>query len=814
MGLLVGYVFYRRRHGLPLNPFPAKTPPTINSYASYNSPQPANDKVVTPSGINSNVSYAAPTELTNVPVKPPMPIAPVVLFNTPPAQQVVPPSMPVMLPPLPAIQPKPLIVETKIVIPTPVPTSVPAISNYLYQLPPGPADYTQGSDKNLRIPPVLQLNPVHTHEIALSDLDGIIMTMSANSDFAFSEEFECLESGDEFSREAAICFENKLKNRFANILAYDYSRVRLSLQGNDMFSDYINANFINGYKKPKAYIAAQGPTMGSVNDFWRLIWEAETTILIMLTNLEEKFKIKCHRYWPQDVTCSLDFYDITVTLINEELFPDFVIRSLEVSKPGHKTRLVRQFHYVSWPDHGVPESTAGTLSLIQKVKAVRVESNAPILVHCSAGVGRTGTLIAIDFNLERAKAENVVDVFGHINFMRRQRSTMVQTEDQYAFIYRTLADGCIKTKTELASGEIRAHLASLRKNQPNGVTVLEQEFKLLQEHSQLPNVLRTDTAQLPINKPKNRFFPSVLPYETTRVKLASQPGVAGSDYINASWIDGYNQRGALIATQGPLENTVQDFWRMVWERESNVIVMLTQTFEADRPKSEQYWPLVTGETLTTGDYRICLRSEVNRGFCVEHTLDVTDVVSETVREVMHYQSFEWPAAGVPPSGAATINLIRALQKYQMSKVTLPEEDDIYGNSTSITEQATIRQLKPIVVHCSAGVGRTGVFCALIVLLKRLMIDDKIDVLGTVKHLRTQRMSLVQTMDQYEFIYRCVVDWMDRFVNRTDSLKVSRNDASAQPVYGNVERPASYVISVRSSVIEHQEGGDDDGGFSA
>jgi len=605
----------------------------------------------------------------------------------------------------------------------------------------------------------IQLPPVQRNEVPVMDLGRIIQQMSANSDFAFSEEYESIESGDQLPRTRAQDPENKMKNRYANILAYDHSRVILPILNGDPKSDYINANFIDGFSVPRFYIAAQGPTPLTVNDFWRMIWDNRVQVVVMVTNLEEKGRVKCHRYWPERVQQEMALGEgMSLSLSAEEEFPDYVIRTATLQCNGD-SRVVRQFHYISWPDHGVPESTAVTVTILKKARAARTPGGGPMLVHCSAGVGRTGTLLAIDHNMDRAIKTGTVDVLGCMNEMRRQRSTMVQTEEQYIFIYRTLLDACSQTVTDLTPEALRKHYAELHMQLPEGGTPLEIEFKKVSDFA--PPALRTDSAQLAANKPKNRFQ-NILPYENTRVKLQAIPGVAGSDYINASWIDGYKQRGAFIATQGPMEHTVADFWRMTWERECHCIVMLTALSESGRAKSEQYWPDPDEPPLNTGDYQIVLRGETNLGWCVERTLQIVDLVSETAREVRHWQYLAWPASGIPESGRTLVELIQRIEDYERALIVVPEES-IYGNAKAIAEQAILKQMRPVVVHCSAGVGRTGVFCALAIGIKRMQEEQKMDLNSLTKHLRTQRPAMIQTADQYEFVYRCMLDYLDMSV---------------------------------------------------
>ena len=194
--------------------------------------------------------------------------------------------------------------------------------------------------------------------------------MAANSGLGYSEEYESCEDGAIYSREAAKLIENKYKNRFANILPYDYTRIRLSLEDGVLYSDYVNASYVNGYHEKHSYIAAQGPLPSSVSEFWRLIWETNTLLLIMLTNCEEKGRAKCHQYWPlkPDEPMHIGVW-LILNLTAEEVFPDYIIRTIRASVSGtNVTRVIKQFHYIAWPDHGVPDSTDASLAILKKTK--------------------------------------------------------------------------------------------------------------------------------------------------------------------------------------------------------------------------------------------------------------------------------------------------------------------------------------------------------------------------------------------------------------------------------------------------------------
>ncbi|XP_069596943.1 receptor-type tyrosine-protein phosphatase H isoform X2 [Ranitomeya imitator] len=265
----------------------------------------------------------------------------------------------------------------------------------------------------------------------------------ANSDLGFAEEYQELNPvGTDQPRKVAEIPDNRVKNRFTNVLPYDHSRVKLSVVNGTSTSDYINANYMPGYNSTKEFIASQGPLPNTTTDFWRMIWEHQVNTIVMLTNCMENGRVKCDHYWPLDYTpCT--YGDIAVTVTSETILSEWTIRDFSIrreNEPGIK--YVRHFHFTAWPDHGVPESTT---SIIQFRNLVREHTDqrrsiGPTVVHCSAGVGRTGTLIAIDYLIQQIEKEHRVGVYGFVEKMRMNRNLMVQTEAQYVFLNKCILD--------------------------------------------------------------------------------------------------------------------------------------------------------------------------------------------------------------------------------------------------------------------------------------------------------------------------------------------------------------------------------------
>uniref|UniRef100_A0A8C5B1C8 protein-tyrosine-phosphatase n=1 Tax=Gadus morhua TaxID=8049 RepID=A0A8C5B1C8_GADMO len=280
--------------------------------------------------------------------------------------------------------------------------------------------------------------------IKIMNFDGHFSKLQADSNYFLSEEFEESEEvGRNQPLDTALLPENRGKNRYNNILPYDSTRVKLACVDDDPCSDYINASYIPGNNFRREYIATQGPLPGTKDDFWKMVWEQNVHNVVMVTQCVEKGRVKCDHYWPFDHE-PLYYGDLIVQMLSESVLPEWTIREFKICSEDQLTysRLVRQFHYTVWPDHGVPETTQ---SLIQFVRTVRDYINrspgsGPTAAHCSAGVGRTGTFIVLDRVLQQLDTKDALDIYGAVFDLRLHRSHMVQTECQYAYLHQCVRD--------------------------------------------------------------------------------------------------------------------------------------------------------------------------------------------------------------------------------------------------------------------------------------------------------------------------------------------------------------------------------------
>ncbi|XP_044734872.1 tyrosine-protein phosphatase non-receptor type 9 [Chrysoperla carnea] len=247
---------------------------------------------------------------------------------------------------------------------------------------------------------------------------------------------------------------NLPKNRYTDVLCFDHSRVLLSQIDGDSCSDYINANFVDGYKQKNAYISTQGPLPKTAGDFWRMVWEQHTLVVVMTTRVTERGRVKCHQYWETDIggLMTHGFFNVRTTAI--ETLPDYTISTIELTNlKTDEVRTISHLQFTSWPDYGVPRSALAMLDFLAKVRQEQAAAVAalsdtwaghprgpPIVVHCSAGIGRTGTFCTLDICISRLEDIGTADVRGTVEKIRSQRAYSIQMPDQYVFCHLALIE--------------------------------------------------------------------------------------------------------------------------------------------------------------------------------------------------------------------------------------------------------------------------------------------------------------------------------------------------------------------------------------
>ncbi|XP_071226023.1 receptor-type tyrosine-protein phosphatase kappa-like isoform X13 [Salvelinus alpinus] len=588
-----------------------------------------------------------------------------------------------------------------------------------------------------------QLHPA----IRVADLLQHINLMKTSDSYGFKEEYESFFEGQSASWDVAKKDTNRTKNRYGNIIAYDHSRVILQPMEDDPSSDYINANYIDGYQRPSHYIATQGPVHETVYDFWRMVWQEQSACIVMVTNLVEVGRVKCYKYWPDDAEVYGDF---KVTFVEVEPLAEYVVRTFTLERRGfNELREVKQFHFTGWPDHGVPYHATGLLSFIRRVKISNPPSAGPIVVHCSAGAGRTGCYIVIDIMLDMAEREGVVDIYNCVKALRSRRINMVQTEEQYIFIHDAILEACLCGETAIPACEYKAaYYDMIRIDSQSNSSHLKDEFQTLNSVTPQPQPEDCSIALLPRNHEKNRFM-DMLPPDRCLPFLITIDGES-SNYINAALMDpseeyqSYRQPAAFIVTQHPLPNTVKDFWRLVYDYGCTSLVMLNEIDLAQvvvvNQGCPQYWP--EEGMLRYGPVQV---------ECMSCSMDC-DVISRLFRicnltrpqegylMVRQFQYLGWAAhREVPASKRSFLKLILQVDKWQ--------EECEEGEGRTI-------------IHCLNGGGRSGMFCAISIVCEMIKRQNVVDVFHAVKSLRNSKPNMVDSPDQYRFCYDLALEFIE------------------------------------------------------
>eukprot|EP00794_Sanderia_malayensis_P005971 gene5971-6667_t len=263
----------------------------------------------------------------------------------------------------------------------------------------------------------------------------------------FTTEFQKVKRESEKMSKDGICTSvegakehNKKKNRYKDILPFDHSRVILKSKNKIEGTDFINANYIKSPEGRMGYIASQGPLPSTVNDFWRMIWQHKIKIIVMACKEIELGKHRCQRYWPLEGD-ELVFDQITVTLINVKSLDDNLVERQIRATYGSDELLLSQVHYTAWPDHGAPRTTRDIIRLIEFMREIHPWDDPPVLVHCSAGCGRTGAIVAIDYGRRiLRKMPEKFSVLELVVMLRKQRPAMVQSKEQYEYLYEVFKD--------------------------------------------------------------------------------------------------------------------------------------------------------------------------------------------------------------------------------------------------------------------------------------------------------------------------------------------------------------------------------------
>ncbi|XP_058856176.1 receptor-type tyrosine-protein phosphatase U isoform X2 [Acipenser ruthenus] len=578
-------------------------------------------------------------------------------------------------------------------------------------------------------------SPYHTGQlhpaVRVADLLQHINQMKTAEGYGFKQEYESFFDGWDVSKK-----KNKTKGRHDSLLAHDRHRVKLHPLLGDPSSDYINANYIDGYHRSNHFIATQGPKQESVYDFWRMVWQENCFSIVMITKLVEVGRVKCCKYWPDDTEI---YGDIKITLLNTETLSEYTVRTFTLERRGYSAKHeVHQFHFTSWPEHGVPYHATGLLAFIRRVKASTPPDAGPVVVHCSVGAGRTGCYIVLDVMLDMAECEGVVDIYNCVKTLCSRRINMIQTEEQYVFIHDAILEACLCGETAISVSEFSlTYKEMLRVDSQSNSSQLREEFQTLNSVTPHLDVEECSIALLPRNREKNRTM-DVLPPDRCLPFLITTDGES-NNYINAALTDSFNRPAAFIVSLHPLPTTTADFWRLVFDYGCTSLVMLNQINQSNsawpcmqywpEPGLQQYGPMQVEFLSHSADDDV-----ITRLFRVQNMTRL----QEGHLVVQHFQYLRWSGyREVPDSKKSFLNLLAHVDKWQRE----------CGEGRTV-------------VHCLNGGGRSGTFCACTMILEMIQYQHMVDVFYAVKTLRNSKPNMVESLEQYRFCYDLALEYLE------------------------------------------------------
>ncbi|XP_052797129.1 uncharacterized protein LOC128229315 [Mya arenaria] len=572
--------------------------------------------------------------------------------------------------------------------------------------------------------------------VTLSHLLSYIITKSADQTY-FKNEYAAIPTGMIHPATAARDPANAGKSRYKNLYAYDHSRVHLKKQQGG--TDYINACYIQGYSGRPEFIASQGPMDAMIEDFIRMIWEKDVITVVMVTNLVELGKIKCLQYWGE-VNVEKEIGMFVVVLTAEQEKSDFVVRDLKVFKKTNRdvARSVRQFHYTAWPDKDVPDSPASLLMFWYTVRAYDPRRAGPWLVHCSAGVGRTGTFIAMDILHSQGNQTGVIDVVQCVNTLRDQRVNMVQTLSQYKFLHEVMYEALVLSSWPVPVDEFPKEHQRLLQVDPvlNKTNILLEYENEKAYQTMVLSKVRLDSdgqeidafrfAKLPENVGKNRSQ-SVLAQNMYRPFLRT-PVSGRNDYINAVYIPTLSDRYAFVVSQTPLEDTLVDFCRLIHDHDIRIVVSFPDEGR------EQVGRLPISGSSTIGPFTVRLEKEKTSDSIIHRKYSLTNKTGGK-KEFCQLVYKKWTRQQVVPSD-------------QKSFVQLLQEVETRRNANLNS---------PVLITCLTGYERSGLVAVLLTILDILTSTGAVSVPLVIRHLRTRRQQLIPTFGQFQFCHDVALD---------------------------------------------------------
>ncbi|XP_061170725.1 uncharacterized protein LOC133180172 [Saccostrea echinata] len=582
--------------------------------------------------------------------------------------------------------------------------------------------------KSSDVEEIVKRGPPTNKTIPTKNLHAIIAKMSAAENAGFKHEYHEIPRGELFPCEESKKPENKPKNRYTTTFPYDHSRVVLKTSSPNE-SDYINANYIKDTQSNRKYIATQGPKPKTVVDFWKMVWQECVNTIVCLTNLKEGTKIKCTQYWP-NFSDKVQHGIFIIRNLEEKIYANYTSRRFKVyNNLDKKDREVLMLHYTRWPDHGVPNP----LSLVvfhRHVMKTSSQTGKYMLVHCSAGIGRTGTYLALDALYRDGERNGRINVPMYVRTMRKDRMNMIQGDDQYRVVYLALCESfsgrsrCLTAESLSQQSQDRSCYTNC--GEVSSTTSLSSDFQTLQ--SLRIKYAEKDCESGHTNKSAN-YTQSVLPVEKFLCYLSYTKG--RNNYYNAVLLQSFTENDCLISAQYPLPDYTEDLLRLIRDFDARVVIFLGPLKEI---KSSTLWVPSKSENKICGSFVLNLATSTNS-------------VNFTTRNIVLH-----------PKGGSDMRITVLECKTWKEGRSLADKRVLLD----VVKEARSEKDKDegkILILSSDGATRCGAFAVVYNALEQLSMDKEVDIFTITRQLQIRRPEFVSTLEEYQLCYEVVAEYM-------------------------------------------------------
>ncbi|XP_076093881.1 receptor-type tyrosine-protein phosphatase epsilon-like [Mytilus galloprovincialis] len=590
---------------------------------------------------------------------------------------------------------------------------------------------------------------------------------------------------DEFPCTIAMMPDNILLNVNQDVVSFDHSRVILKKHPPEEDSDYINASFIDGYCKQKEYIATQGPRQKTIPCFWHMVWQENVHCIVMATGLFENANQQCDKYWG-DVFSAQRYVrhgDIHIWLDATMEMAQLTVRSFRIQHEGSSIeRKVKHFEMVGFNDEATDPGFI--LDVCRRVNNHVKATAGPILVHCRCGGGKTAVFIAIDYCLKQLQSDASVDIYSTVLHLRKFRKNMVRSLFQYRLIYESVSMHIQCGATVMTEAEVPIIAQYLSKENPKSkMSGFEKEFQTIR--TLVPKLSIGDCAggHRSENRNKSRDIMLLPPERARPYLLTAESGDNGTDFINAVFVDGYYQENNFLVTQWPMQHTVNDVWRLIYDYKiTSLVVLNEQKFSRKYPC---FWPSWTEDEQKFGPIavRFLASQKLNnitvRAFSIRKNLSCMPMLQTELSQEL-----------------VTVRMFHLTCWLGREKDSMNSKSLIYLMELVEQWQHRNNPLNPVCVMSKDGMSRCGVYCVANICCDQLKAEGEVDVFGAVRVVKKNRPALIPNVMEYIFSYSLLVSFLAMMQENKPKIVITGPAAKEGQInrgYGLLETQNSHML---------------------